>query len=93
MIEIKVSFFGAFRKYAHGQELQLNLLEPVSIQELKKAIADKLLGFYPELNQIPLLEHSVFAKSVLAQDDEILNYKDILNNNCVISVLPPVCGG
>lgn len=83
MIHIKIRLFGAFRKFGNGQEIYLDLPAPISVQDLKKKLAEKL-----SLNPHGLMEDSVFA-----DETAILNQTTILNHSCIISVLPPVCGG
>lgn len=88
MIKIKINLFGAFRKYGNGQEIQLQFSEPLSVHDLKKKLANKLLELHPDFNNLALIEDSVFA-----DDASVLSKEFQLMKSCEISVLPPVCGG
>lgn len=80
-IEIRIRYFGAFRKY--GTEMILSLEKGCSITKLKEAICTELKEG----------EHSLVFDSVLANDSDILDETDVLEADCQLSILPPVCGG
>ena len=79
MINIHLKFFGAFREY--GESIDFTIPMGSNLKTIKKIITEK----------VPNSE--LIKSSVIANDDEILTETDILDKDCNLSILPPVCGG
>ena len=83
MIEVTVQLFGAFRKYEQrGVPLILRMEEPTRVADVKTALFQK----WGE-------SESLLWDSALADGTHILASDQILSRSCVVSILPPVCGG
>jgi len=89
MIELEIRFFGAFRKYeAQCAPVHLRVEEPVTIATIKGALIEKLRSRVPGFSDSQLIEDSAFAT-----DRRVLSSGDMVGTACVLSILPPVCGG
>ena len=88
MIEVKIRLFGAFRKYGDGSEIRIPLPKNASINSLRSVLGTRLEELYPGFGEAGLLQDSAFAN-----DTEILRNDSTLDRDCVVAVLPPVCGG
>ncbi|MFA7275556.1 MAG: hypothetical protein WC043_02000 [Pseudobdellovibrionaceae bacterium] len=80
-ITVGIRFFGAFRTF--GKDVVLSLPLRSNILAVKQALIAKI-GKDQEL----LVNDSVLANSV-----HILPEAYVLEENCCLSILPPVCGG
>lgn len=80
-ITVGIRFFGAFRTF--GREVVLSLPLGSNLVDVKQELVTKL-GKDQEL----LVNDSVLADSV-----HILPEAYVLEENCCLSILPPVCGG
>jgi molybdopterin converting factor small subunit len=78
---VTILHYGTFR--ALGQSSVLNIEYPANVYRIKKALVE-YLG--PEHQT--LIEESVFANAT-----QILSDEYILEGECTLSILPPVCGG
>lgn len=80
-INITITHYGVFRKL--GTDTKISIPAPATIETVRAALADKLGA-----------AHKVLVEdSVLASDTDILPDAYVIDGNCVLSVLPPVCGG
>jgi len=80
-ITVDIRFFGAFRTF--GRDVVLSLPLGSNLVAVKQALIAKI-GKDQEL----LVNDSVLADSV-----HILPETYIIEENCCLSILPPVCGG
>lgn len=80
-INITITHYGAFRNL--GTDTKISILTPATIGTIRTALAEKLGDAYKLLVE----------DSVLASDTDILPDAYVIDSNCVLSVLPPVCGG
>ncbi|MGK5087115.1 hypothetical protein WDW86_06120 [Bdellovibrionota bacterium FG-2] len=84
-IEVQVKLFGAFKSFADGQQLNLTIPAQSTVIDLKKILTEKLNA------------GDLVAKSAIADETRILGDYDLLQQSgsgkCIVSVLPPVCGG
>ncbi len=79
-ITIHIEFFGAFRQFGKG--LDINIPAGSTVRAVKSALSRRL-------NDTGLV-----TESVLANDNTILQDTDIItDDNIRLAVLPPVCGG
>ena len=80
-MKITILYYGAFR--ACGKQIELNVDSPASVQTIKT-----VLGAHLGAQHQTLIEDSV-----LANETDILPDEFILDAECTLSILPPVCGG
>lgn len=80
-INIRVKYFGAFRKY--GTAIDVVLKQGASVAMVKEALCTALGEG----------QNSLIYDSVLANDADILPEAHIFETDCKLSILPPVCGG
>lgn len=89
MIELEIRLFGAFRKYeAQCVPLHLCVEEPATVPKIKGALVEKLRSQVSDFSDSQLIEDSA-----LATDRRVLSSGDNVSTTCVLSILPPVCGG
>jgi molybdopterin converting factor small subunit len=80
-IEIIISHYGAFKKL--GSNTIISVPAPITIGTVRAALAEKLGD-----------EHKALVEdSALANDTDILPDAFVIDANCALSILPPVCGG
>lgn len=80
-MKITILYYGAFR--AHGKQAELSLSFPVTTQDVKAALAEHIGEQHK-----PLIDDSV-----LASEKDILPDDFVIESDCILSILPPVCGG
>ena len=80
-ISVYIKFFGEFRKFGEGVELEVSCRS--SVAEIKVILGQRLGA----------AENELVKSSVLANDDMILHDEFLLEQNTRLAVLPPVCGG
>lgn len=80
-ITIKMRLFGAFRKY--GEETAFSAPAGCTAREAKARLESVLPDADPKL----------IRDSALANDDEIIDDAAVLDKDCRLAILPPVCGG
>ncbi len=78
-LNINIKFFGSFRKF--GESININIPNGSSVFTAK------------QLLQKELNDNKLVTDSVLANDTDILQYNDIIDDDAPLSILPPVCGG
>jgi molybdopterin synthase sulfur carrier subunit len=91
MLRVEVRLFGAFRKYANGSEVSLEVPRGTTVSALRKHLGEALRRGAASFADQPLLD-----ASVLADDEEILDDAQPLGgggDRIFLAVLPPVCGG
>ncbi|MCL4678100.1 MAG: MoaD/ThiS family protein [Alphaproteobacteria bacterium] len=78
---VTIQFYGAFQKF--GKELALELSGPVTLAELKDLLSSSLGGQH----------RSLIEASAFASEETIINRASVIQTDCRLSILPPVCGG
>lgn len=85
-INIKVKFFGGFRRY--GDEKKLVLPVGEGLEALRLELAKILKADHEDFRDELLIQDSAFAN-----DKTILPHDFIFAKDAEIAILPPVCGG
>lgn len=85
-MHITLQTFGAFRQF--GQNIPLELSDEAKVADLRKPLIAALTEFNASFDIAGLVESSRFAT-----ETEILEEDAILQNGCLITILPPVSGG
>jgi len=80
-MKIVIQHYGAFRKLGDSTALEVSL--PATIGAIRTAMAARLEG-----------QHKLLVQdSAIANDADILPDAYVIEGACVLSILPPVCGG
>lgn len=80
-MKIVVEHYGAFRSLGNNTVLEISL--PTTVGIVRAAMAAQLEG-----------QHKLLAEdSAIANDADILPDAYVIEEACVLSILPPVCGG
>lgn len=80
-MKIVIRHYGAFRKF--GNETSLDISAPATIGTVRMAMIGRLGQ-----------EHKLLVEdSALANETDILPDEYVIEKECVLSALPPVCGG
>lgn len=80
-MKIVIQHYGAFRNLGDSTALDISL--PTTIGIIRAAMAVQLEG-----------QHSLLVgDSAIANDVDILPDAYVIEEPCVLSILPPVCGG
>lgn len=89
MIELEIKFYGAFRKYEdHSAPLYLSVESPASVKKIKNSLKEALQSRVSKF-----LDEDLLDDSALATQTRVLAPGDSISDSCVLSILPPVCGG
>lgn len=80
-MKITVHHYGAFRKL--GKDTTLDVPLPSTVGAIRTA----LVACHGEQNRL------LVEDSAMANDTDILPDEFIIDNDCSLSILPPVCGG
>ncbi len=80
-IDLKVNFYGAFRKFGQGISVKVN--SGANMIDVKNAIVSVLGEDH----------YLLVGDSMLANDDAILPDDYVVSEEGTLSILPPVCGG
>lgn len=80
-MKIKTLFFGITTDLVGSSELEIELAENTSIKEFKFNLKDQ----FPELTNI--------NSYAIAVNETYANNDDVLKENDVVAVIPPVSGG
>ena len=89
MIKLEVRLFGALRKYeAQFAPVHVHIEESATVAAIKDALIEKLRSQAPGFSDSQLIEDSV-----LATERRVLASGEMVGTACVLSILPPVCGG
>lgn len=80
-MKVTILYYGAFR--AHGKQAELLFSSPVTIGDIKTALAEHMGQQHK-----PLIDDSV-----LAGEKDILPDDFVIESDCILYILPPVCGG
>jgi molybdopterin converting factor small subunit len=84
--DIKIKFYGAFRKY--GDQETISLPAGSSVDDLKNLLAKHLAGKVQNFSDAQLIRDSA-----IACNDTVVGSDYLVQSDEVVSVLPPVCGG
>lgn len=85
-MKIDVKLFGQVKDYFSSPQFEVIFdKESITVAEMKTWLTEKALQ--PEKSKL------LIEESVLATEIRVLQNQEVLNNNGVIFVLPPVCGG
>ena len=87
MIHIKVRLFGVFKNLGDGSAVTVDIKEPISVGEFRKAFADRVESIQPGFD-VGLIRESVFAT-----DEVVLQDDFFISRELHLAILPPVCGG
>lgn len=80
-MKIIIQHYGAFRNLGDSTALEISL--PTTIGVIRTALAARLEG-----------QHSLLVgDSAIANDINILPDAYVIEEQCTLSILPPVCGG
>ena len=88
MITVELRLFGAFRKYAGGATIPVEVPAGCKVGALKESIAQELGRRRPDLR-----DNQLVFESALANEQELLQDQDEIHASCTLAILPPVCGG
>jgi len=81
-MKINVVLFAAAREAAGSNEIQVNVPDPVSVANLKSALAEQ----FPDLSRI-------IPRSAISVNCEYANDAVTINDGCEVALIPPVSGG
>lgn len=80
-MKITIQHYGAFRNLGDSTTLEMSV--PTTIGSIRMAMAKQLEG-----------QHRLLVEdSAIANDTDILPDAYVIDDPCVLSILPPVCGG
>ncbi len=88
---MKVRFFKPFDDLSGQAEIVMDLKEPISVEELLSRIEKRFSSFQPYIHKEGDEVQSSFV--ILVRGDEILKLKDLVRQEDIIKVLPPISGG
>lgn len=88
---MKVRFFKPFDELSGKEEIDLDLKRPMPVKELLGIIAEKIPSFKPYLRKEKDEILNFFV--VLIRGDEILKLQDVVHEEDLIKILPPISGG
>ena len=80
-MKIKIRLFGAFRKYSDTGELELEIPENSTVNEL----CGELRSLIPD--------EGLISESAIADESRILEKTEKIKEGSTLAILPPVCGG
>jgi molybdopterin converting factor small subunit len=90
-VQVRIQLFGAFRKYADGSDVSLEVPRGTTVSALRAYLAEALRRGCPAFDGEGLLE-----LSAVADDERILDDTTPLGlsvDRLRLAILPPVCGG
>lgn len=90
-VAMKVRFFKPFDELAGKEEIDFDLKRPMPVKELLGIIAEKVPSFQPYLRKEKDEILNFFV--VLVRGDEILKLQDVVHEEDLIKILPPISGG
>ena len=86
MIEVQVKCFGAFRNIA--AEVKLEVQEGATVLTLRKELETRLKKINPSFDGAALM-----TRSVLADENSVLEDSVFIQKGMRLAILPPVSGG
>ena len=88
---MKVRFYKPFDELSGKEEMDWELKRPLPVKELLSIIAEKIPSFQPYLGKEKDEILNFFV--VLIRGDEILKLQDMVHEEDMIKILPPISGG
>lgn len=88
MIKIKITTFGELGRFTISEPMIIEVASGVVLSEVIDQVKKEILKNFPDFNDFEVLE-----KSVLADENEILNESYIFDKDIDLAILPPICGG
>ena len=88
---MEVRFFKPFDEIAGTGVINLKILKPTPVRDLLKKVESEVPAFKPYLKKEGDEVQNFFA--VLVREGEILKLNDMVKDEDVIKVLPPISGG
>lgn len=85
-ITLSIRMFGAFRKF-HPGTLEITVPSGSTTAAVKTALADTLRQEHAHFND------ELISKSVLADNQRVLDADETITTPLALAILPPVCGG
>ncbi len=86
-----VRFFKPFDDLSGQSEIVVDLKKPIPVEELLSMIEKRLPSFQPYVHKEGDEVQSSFV--ILVRGDEILKLKDLVRQEDIVKVLPPISGG
>lgn len=87
-ILVTINLYGPFRRYSADNEITIDLWRGASLIDVRSALVAEIINRHGEF-----LEHELLTQSAFADDCTILANDYILQEDAVLTILPPVCGG
>ena len=88
---MKVRFLKPFDEIAGDQEIDLALKKAIPVKELLAILADRIPAFKSYVRKEGDEVQSFYV--ILVRRDEILHLPDLIRDEDVVKVLPPISGG
>lgn len=89
-VKVRIRLFGAFRRYAGGADVWLDVPRGTTVAALRTRLGEALRAACPSFAEQGLLDVSVLADDVrILEDAHRIGDADGLS----LAILPPVCGG
>jgi molybdopterin converting factor small subunit len=88
---VDVRFFKPFDEIAGTDFIRFKIFEPTPVRDLLKRVAAEVPSFQPYVKKEGDEVQNFFA--VLVKDGEILKLDDLLKDEDVVKILPPISGG
>ena len=84
-------FFKPFDEIAGAGAIRLKILKPTPVRDLLKRVESEVPAFKPYVKREGDEVQNFFA--VLVKDGEILKLDDMIKDEDIVKVLPPISGG
>jgi len=88
---MEVRFFKPFDEIVGTGSTHLKILKPMPVRDLLKRVESEIPAFKPYVKKEGDEVQNFFA--VLVKDGEILKLDDMVKDDDVVKVLPPISGG
>ena len=88
---MEVRFFKPFDEIAGTSAIRLKVLGPTPVRGLLKRLEEEILSFKPYVKMEGDEEQFFFM--ILVRGGEILKLDDLVEDEDVVKVLPPISGG
>ncbi|MCX5915047.1 MAG: MoaD/ThiS family protein [Deltaproteobacteria bacterium] len=88
---MEIRFFKPFDEIAGTGAIRLKILKPTLVRDLLKKVESEVPSFKPYVKREGDEMQNFFA--ILVKDGEILKLDDMVKDEDVVKVLPPISGG
>lgn len=88
---MKVHFFKPFTELAGKEEIAFSLKKPIPVKELLGLIEKEIPSFKPYVRKEG--DEILSFHVILVRGDEVLKLKDVVKDEDLVKVLPPISGG